>query len=82
MQKQLRRIRRMDIKIKTGPPFNIPELHKTGRDIFLNTQTDEIMCRIAALLPLSYRGFYTHHPRVKEILDSQKKFKDDEEGED
>ena len=29
--------------------------------------TDEIMCRIAAMLPESYRGFYKDHPRVKDL---------------
>jgi 1-acyl-sn-glycerol-3-phosphate acyltransferase len=26
------------------------------------------MCRIAVLLPESYRGYYKDHPRVKELL--------------
>jgi 1-acyl-sn-glycerol-3-phosphate acyltransferase len=29
--------------------------------------TDEIMCRIAALLPEKYRGVYANHPRLKEL---------------
>ena len=31
--------------------------------------TDEIMCRIAAMLPPSYRGVYADHPRLKELLE-------------
>ena len=30
--------------------------------------TDEVMFRIAALLPEARRGFYTGHPRLQEIL--------------
>jgi hypothetical protein len=26
------------------------------------------MCRIAALLPPEYRGFYAEHPRLQQIL--------------
>jgi len=26
------------------------------------------MCRIAAELPESYRGFYANHPRLRELL--------------
>jgi hypothetical protein len=26
------------------------------------------MCRIAAILPEKYRGFYAEHPRLKELL--------------
>jgi 1-acyl-sn-glycerol-3-phosphate acyltransferase len=29
--------------------------------------TDEIMCRIAVMLPESYRGFYRDHPRLLEL---------------
>jgi 1-acyl-sn-glycerol-3-phosphate acyltransferase len=30
--------------------------------------TDEIMCRIAVMLPEKYRGVYADHPRLKELL--------------
>ncbi len=33
--------------------------------------TDEIMCRIGAMLPEKYRGFYADHPRLKELLAQQ-----------
>lgn len=39
-----------------------------GREEFMRQATDEIMCRIAVLLPEKYRGVYTHHPRLKELL--------------
>ena len=38
------------------------------RDVALKQYTDEIMCRIAALIPEKYRGVYANHPRLKEIL--------------
>lgn len=71
IKKQLLRLRRLDVRIQTGLPFSIPELPKTDREIFLKAQTDEIMCRIAAILPKSYRGFYSDHPRLKELLKTQ-----------
>jgi 1-acyl-sn-glycerol-3-phosphate acyltransferase len=29
--------------------------------------TDEVMCRMAVLLPEEYRGVYRDNPRVKEL---------------
>jgi hypothetical protein len=34
----------------------------------LEQYTDEIMCRIAALLPAAYRGYYADSPRLKALL--------------
>ena len=39
-----------------------------GREKAMREATDEIMSRIAALLPEKYRGVYADHPRVKELL--------------
>jgi 1-acyl-sn-glycerol-3-phosphate acyltransferase len=39
-----------------------------GREQAMRQATDEIMCRIAALLPERYRGVYADHPRLKELL--------------
>ena len=36
--------------------------------LFMQFYTDEVMCRIAALLPPERRGFYVDHPRLKELL--------------
>jgi 1-acyl-sn-glycerol-3-phosphate acyltransferase len=41
-----------------------------GREEAMRRATDEIMCRIAALLPEKYRGVYADHPRLKELLKS------------
>ena len=62
------KLRRPKVKIIVGEPFIIPPLPKQDRDIFLRTQTDELMSRIAVLLPKSHRGVYVDHPRVLELL--------------
>jgi 1-acyl-sn-glycerol-3-phosphate acyltransferase len=64
----LKRLRKSDITLTGGKPFTVPPLSTTGRDTELQKYTDEIMCRIAALLPERYRGVYAKHPRLKEIL--------------
>ena len=38
-----------------------------GREEAMRQATDEIMCRIAALLPPKYRGVYADRPRLKEL---------------
>jgi 1-acyl-sn-glycerol-3-phosphate acyltransferase len=43
-------------------------VQREGRDATLQRNTDEIMCRIAAMLPARYRGVYADHPRLKELL--------------
>ncbi len=65
---RLPRLKRLDITMVIGEPYRIPELPKENRDEFLATQTDEIMCRLAAQLPASHRGIYADHPRLKELL--------------
>jgi len=68
LKRRLLRLRRLQINAKIGKPFRIPPLPKNGRDQFLQTHTDEIMCRIAALLPPAYRGVYAKHPRLRSLL--------------
>ena len=65
---KLRRWRRLDITIRAGEPFSLPPMDRKNRNVYLAEQTDEIMCRIAALLPESYRGVYAEHPRLQELL--------------
>lgn len=62
------RLRRPRLSIRFGSPFNLPPLERLGRKESLVRGTDEIMCRIAALLPPPYRGVYAEHPRLKELL--------------
>jgi 1-acyl-sn-glycerol-3-phosphate acyltransferase len=64
----LKRLRKSDITLTGGKPFTVPPLPNKGRDPALQKYIDEIMCRMAALLPERYRGVYAKHPRLKEIL--------------
>jgi len=65
---RLKHFKKSEIKIIVGKPFKLPPIQRKGRDAALKQSTDEIMCRIGALLPEKYRGVYTNHPRLKELL--------------
>jgi 1-acyl-sn-glycerol-3-phosphate acyltransferase len=67
---QLKRLHRPQVIVSIGPTFRLPSLptDAQSREQALMADTDEIMCRIAALLPQEQRGFYSDHPRLKEIL--------------
>ena len=64
----LKHLRRSHITLKAGPTFTLPPLPRQNRDEVLKQYTDEIMCRIAAMLPEKYWGVYKDHPRLKELL--------------
>ncbi|MFZ5856212.1 MAG: lysophospholipid acyltransferase family protein [Chloroflexota bacterium] len=65
----LKRFRRSKITAHAGKMFHVDALPRgRGREESLRAATDEIMCRIAAELPEKYRGFYTDHPRLNELL--------------
>jgi 1-acyl-sn-glycerol-3-phosphate acyltransferase len=64
----LSRFRRPTVAIRIGEPFRLPPLSESKRSADLREQTDEIMCRIAVLLPPAYHGVYGDHPRLKELL--------------
>lgn len=66
----LRHLRRSAISINVGKGFTLPPLPKTDRETALADDTDEIMCRIAALIPEKNRGVYAKHPRLTELLAS------------
>lgn len=66
----LRHFRRSHLLVNVGKIFSIPPLPTKEREAALKCDTDEIMCRIAALLPAKYRGVYAEHPRLKELLSS------------
>lgn len=65
---RLKRLQRLDITARVGAPFHVPPLPRVDRDEWLQAQTDEIMCRIAMLLPPDHRGVYADHPRLRELL--------------
>ncbi|NWG32969.1 MAG: 1-acyl-sn-glycerol-3-phosphate acyltransferase [Chloroflexi bacterium] len=67
----VKRVRKSEITLTGGKPFIVPPFPKTHRDEALQKYTDEIMCRISALLPEKYRGVYAEHPRLKELLDTE-----------
>jgi len=66
----VKRLRRSNVTLTGGKQFVIPPLPKKNRDEALQNYTDEIMCRMAAILPERYRGVYAEHPRLKELLAS------------
>lgn len=62
-------LRRPRIAIRIGEPFSLPPVGRQSRDADLKHNTDEIMARIAALLPPEHRGVYAAHPRLLELLE-------------
>jgi len=68
---QLKRLQHPNITVSVGPAFSLPPLptNRQERENALKADTDEIMCRIAALLPQQQRGAYADHPRLKELME-------------
>ena len=66
---ELRRRQWPRLTLKIGPPFTLPPLTPGQRSAQLRTHTEEIMLRLAALLPPRHRGVYSEHPRLPEFLD-------------
>jgi 1-acyl-sn-glycerol-3-phosphate acyltransferase len=66
----IKRLKRSHVTITGGPTFTLPPLPRKQRDEALNQYTDEIMCRIAQILPERYRGIYANHPRLKELQET------------
>lgn len=62
-------LRRPRVRVEFGPVFRLPPLDRKNRDESLQRNADEIMCRIAMLLPERYRGVYAQHPRLMQILE-------------
>ncbi len=66
---RLKHLKRLRIRAVAGEMFTLPAAVKgRDRDAVMQQYTDEVMCRIAALLPPERRGVYTEHVRVKELL--------------
>ncbi len=68
---QLLHFHRPNIIVRFGKPFMLPKVPKENREKALKQNTDEIMCRIAAMLPPEYRGVYANHPRLRELLEEE-----------
>ncbi len=65
---RFKHFKRLDITLTVGKPFTLPPLGPGDRDAQLKQYTDEVMCRIAALLPPERHGAYADHPRLKALL--------------
>jgi 1-acyl-sn-glycerol-3-phosphate acyltransferase len=66
--RQLLRLRRAHLVVRFGSLFLLEAPQGPDRAGALRQDADEVMCRIAALLPPAYRGVYADHPRLKELL--------------
>jgi 1-acyl-sn-glycerol-3-phosphate acyltransferase len=67
MVANLKRFQRTPVTVRAGDLYTLLPLPKEDRDSTIQDYNDEIMCRIAALLPVEYRGVYADHPRVDEL---------------
>ena len=65
--KTLGKFRRPVITARFGESFLLPSFTRDNRAEQLKKATEEIMCRIAVLLPEQYHGFYADHPRLQEL---------------
>jgi 1-acyl-sn-glycerol-3-phosphate acyltransferase len=63
---------RPHLTIQFGCPFSLAPVNRRSRETDLKLNTDEIMCRIAAMLPAEMHGAYAGYPRIQELLDSEK----------
>jgi 1-acyl-sn-glycerol-3-phosphate acyltransferase len=62
---RLKHFKRLNIKMVAGMPFTLPPIEGKDRDTAMQEYTDEVMRRIAALLPPERRGFYADNPMFK-----------------
>jgi 1-acyl-sn-glycerol-3-phosphate acyltransferase len=65
---RLKHFKKLDLKVNVGKAFTLPAYDNRTKGEQLAAYTEEIMCRIAAQLPESYRGIYADHPRLHELL--------------
>jgi len=68
----LKRLRRTPVKLTAGKPFTLPPFPREKREEALQVYADDIMCRIAVMLPERNRGYYADHPRLKELLNEKR----------
>lgn len=64
---KLIRLQRPRLHVVFGEPVYVPRTSKQNRSEILQQSTDELMCRIAALLPPAYRGVYQGQRCASEI---------------
>lgn len=63
--------KKMEVTVRFDKAYYLPPLDQDNHKQWLKDSTDEIMCRIAVLLPEENRGVYADHPRLKELLADQ-----------
>ena len=68
--KSWKRLRRPHVVMNFGNPYLLPS-NGRAKGPQLDALTDHIMCQIAALLPLEYRGVYADHPLLASMLSGQ-----------
>jgi 1-acyl-sn-glycerol-3-phosphate acyltransferase len=68
----LKHLRRTQIRLTAGKSFMLPPFPKENREETLQEYTDEIMCRIAVMLPEKNRGYYAEHPRLRKLMNGGK----------
>lgn len=69
MGKAFKERRKMDVTINFGEPFYLPDREENEHNrSYMQRALDEVMCRIAILLPENQHGFYANHPRLKSLL--------------
>ena len=61
------RLRHTHIEVHIGEPFLLPEIGRRPRSQDMAAYTHLIMCRIAALLPERYHGYYAHSPALQAL---------------
>jgi 1-acyl-sn-glycerol-3-phosphate acyltransferase len=69
----LKRLKRLPVTVRAGQVFKLGPIPAEEREAVLQRYTDEIMCRIAIMLPEEVRGVYANHPRLKELMAEQEK---------
>ena len=65
---RLKHFKKPHMIARFGQAFTLAPIEDAiNRAEMLQRYTEEIMCRIAVLLPDKYRGFYRDHPRLQEF---------------
>lgn len=61
-------LRRPRVRLTFGRAYTLPPIDRANRDESLQQMTEEVMLRIAVMLPPQYWGFYKDNPRLKEMV--------------
>ncbi len=63
----LKKLQKAPLTIQFGEAFTLPKMDRKRRQAQMEEGVEEIMCRIAALLPENYHGIYVGNPRIQEL---------------